>query len=532
MRDLDLALTAADDALHFLPAGSDIGREADLAAWTAGARHLGIRVNGYYNPYVAKSSDNPLQDVLNQGIKYDWFLHDAKHDLSAVWLISGSPLTVYSFDFTYDQATSAFQAQFDRALKLGYSGWMYDFGEYVQPDVVGRSGMTGEELHDLYPVLYQKAAFDYLEAGPHKGDWFFFARSGYTGAQQYTPMVWSGDPTASFEDALGLPAMVRAGINMGMSGVAHWGSDIGGFKCIPDGYAAANDELLARWIEVGALMSNMQDQDACSQGMGPGMKASIWNSPVAQQAWKTYARLHTRLQPYFLALAKTAHETGAPTIRHPYFEHPERPELVSVDDEYYLGPSLLIAPVVKRGATQRDVTLPFIDFLDWSNQKLIGAVGTVTVNAPIGLLPILIPEGGLVPMLDPSVDTLYDVPIAERDPSVVGPADVANVYDVVGFLSTHQPTTAEFTFVDGGTVKASWQGNFSPPALPMAASEADLQTCNSCWLKTDVVPLQLWRVRITAPDGDYTAGTLSLSSKTGRKVRWDLYLKTEAIPPQ
>ena len=43
------------------------------------------------------------------------------------------------------------------------------------------------------------------------GQWYTFARSGYTGASQWTPMVWSGDPDASFGDAEGLPAQMRAG---------------------------------------------------------------------------------------------------------------------------------------------------------------------------------------------------------------------------------------------------------------------------------------------------------------------------------
>ena len=46
-------------------------------------------------------------------------------------------------------------------------------------------------------------------------------------------------------DALGLPAMVRAGINMGLSGVPHWGSDISGYKCFPDDVSLSNGELRA-----------------------------------------------------------------------------------------------------------------------------------------------------------------------------------------------------------------------------------------------------------------------------------------------
>jgi hypothetical protein len=50
-----------------------------------------------------------------------------------------------------------------RAIDMGYDGWMLDFGEYVQPDVVAWNGMTGEELHNLFPVLYHRASHDALE---------------------------------------------------------------------------------------------------------------------------------------------------------------------------------------------------------------------------------------------------------------------------------------------------------------------------------------------------------------------------------
>src|SRR5262249_4001733 len=155
--------------------------------------------------------------------------------------------------------------------------------EYTQADAVGANGMSGEELHNLYPVLYQKAAHDKLESGPHAGDWLLFARAGYTGASQYVPVVWSGDPAASFDPADGLPSMVRAAINMGISGVPNWGGDIGGYHCFADGAEKADGELLTRWIEQGSMEPDMHDENACV-GSDSSAKATIWTSPDAQAA--------------------------------------------------------------------------------------------------------------------------------------------------------------------------------------------------------------------------------------------------------
>jgi len=312
--------------------------------------------------------------------------------------------------------------------------------------------MSGEEFHNLFPVLYDKAAHDALG-----DDVFWFARSGYTGSSQWTPMVWSGDPDASFGDAEGLPAQMRAGITASMSGVAHWGSDISGFKCQNDGSAAANGELVARWIEAGAMSSNMHDDDACSGGDGP--KANVWNSPDAQAAWRTYARLHTRLQPYFVALAAEAHATGAPVVQSPWLRHPERRELAPVGDVFYVGHSLLAAPVVARDARDKTLTLPPGLFVDQRDGTLYdGATGGVsaTVPAPLDELPLFLVDGTLLPLLDPTIDTLVDGTTA----GVVGPAAVADVYDVTGVISTVSGS-AHFTLADGGTLDATYAGGLT-----------------------------------------------------------------------
>lgn len=519
MRDLDLAITGVDDAVHFLPRGSHVGIEDELRAWVTEGHRLGYRMCGYYNSLLADTTDTPLRAEVDRGLANDWFIREQDGRASRVDLISGTFLPVLQIDFTSPEATTWFQGMFGWATVLGYDGFMYDFGEYVQPRSVGSNGMTGEELHNLYPVLYQRAVHDHMEAGPMAGRWLAFARSGYTGASQYVPMVWSGDPAASFEDSDGLPSMVRAAINMGISGVPHWGGDIGGFHCAADGYAAADAELLVRWIQQGSMTPNMQDQDACVFALDDGEKASIWSSPDVMEAWRTYARLHTRLFPYLYALSQTAHRTGAPIVRSMFFEHPDRADLAAVDDSYYLGPSLLVVPVVTRGATERRVSLPEGRYLDWQEPALIGGGGDVTLSAPLAKLPLLLRDGHIVPLLDPTIDTLAD----ETNVDVVGPGDVSHVYDVVGLVST-ATGGASFALADGGELDVAVTGSFTAPDLPEATDEALLVDCDpGCWRRDDLGS-GLERVRITHGDGTVTAGGLALRTTAGRRIRWDLYV--------
>jgi alpha-D-xyloside xylohydrolase len=499
MRDQGLAITAADDALHFLPNGSDIGNEAVLGAWVQSGIALGYKMIGYFNPYFSSDPASPLASTVADGVANDYFLKTPDGTPGEVTLISGATLTVYTMDPTNPDAVAWFTSQFQRALDLGYSGWMYDFGEYVQGNWSSHDKQTGVSLHDAFPVLYDQAAHDALEQ-LRPGDWYYFSRSGYTGSQQYAPMTWSGDPDASFGLAEGLPAQVNAAITLSMSGVAHVGSDIGGYKCFNNGPNTADGELLARWIEAGSMSSDMHDENACAGG---GTKATIWSSTDAQTAWSTYAKLHTRLGPYMSALAAQAHQTGAPVIRSPWLVHPERRELAPVGDAYYFGSSLYVVPVVTRGATTVTATLPPGELVDWRDGTLYDGDTVATLPAPLTEIPLLLVDGGLVPMLDPTIDTLA----VETSPTVVGPTDVADVYDVAGAIS-RATGSATFTLADGGVLAAHYDGS----AI----------ACTGCTI-TRVGP-RVQRVQVTATS-DVAAGGLALhSSGIARRLRWDLYV--------
>jgi alpha-glucosidase (family GH31 glycosyl hydrolase) len=307
--------------------------------------------------------------------------------------------------------------------------------------------------------------------------------------------------------------MVPAGINMGISGVPHWGGDIGGFHCNADGAEAADGELIARWIQQGSMGTNMMDQNACVAG---ATKASIWTAPEAMTAWATYGRLHTRLFPYLYSLAHDATATGAPIIRHMFLEHPDRADLRGVDDAYYLGPALLVAPVVARGERTKTVALPAGTYLDWRDEQLVAGGATVTLDAPLDKLPLLLRAGYLVPMLDPAIDTLAD----ETNPDVVGHADVADVYDVVGLVDGAGAAGA--TLYDGDTFSAVADGEPTTAGL-QEADEPELSTCDSCYLVTELAG-GLRRVRVTTSATTVTAGGVTFTASSERRIRFDVYV--------
>ncbi|MCA9644861.1 MAG: hypothetical protein KC492_29435, partial [Myxococcales bacterium] len=245
MRDADIAITGVDDSVHFLPALSHLGREDELAAWTKAGHAAGYKVMAYNNPYVAESDENAAADYA-YGVEHGLFVKTPDQNPFLTEFISGKNLQLATIDLTNPEAVKWFQSLLQRTLDLGYDGWMHDFGEYIPRDAVMFDGRRGDEVHNEFPVLSAKAAYELMEK-QRPGDYLYFVRSGGSGTQAFTPAVWGGDAEATFDETQGLPSAVRGGLNLSMSGVPYWGSDMTGFKCLTN--FPHDKEVYLRWVQ-------------------------------------------------------------------------------------------------------------------------------------------------------------------------------------------------------------------------------------------------------------------------------------------
>jgi alpha-glucosidase (family GH31 glycosyl hydrolase) len=97
-----------------------------------------------------------------------------------------------------------------------------------------------------------------------------------------------------------------------------------------------------------------------------------------------------------------------PLMRQLSLAYPDDPKAVARDDEYLLGPDLLVAPVLEEGATTRRLYLPrgrWVDF--WRRRVVLRGPGEVTVPAPIDRLPLLVRAGARIPVLPRRIESLY-----------------------------------------------------------------------------------------------------------------------------
>ncbi len=195
-------------------------------------------------------------------------------------------------------------------------------------------------------------------------------RAGYAGLQRHA-MQWTGDNSSWWEHLwMSMPQLQ----NLGLSGIAFCGVDVGGF------FDDCHGELLARWTEFGVFQPfcrNHTCKGTASQE--PWAFGEPWESVC-----RDMLRLRMRLLPYLYAHFDEAARTGAPVLRPLLFEHPADETTYTTDDEFLLGDSLLVAPITRPGIEHRHVYLPAGTWAHWFTGERIQGPAHVLAHAPLG----------------------------------------------------------------------------------------------------------------------------------------------------
>jgi alpha-glucosidase len=107
-----------------------------------------------------------------------------------------------------------------------------------------------------------------------------------------------------------------------------------------------------------------------------------------------------------------AHTTGSTVMTALAWEFPNDPSLASADRQFLLGPSILVTPVLDQGATTVNGVFPGLKegtvWYDWYNQTAITGVApgqNVTIDAPLGHIPVYVRGGSVIPMQEPGYTT-------------------------------------------------------------------------------------------------------------------------------
>ncbi len=244
-----------------------------------------------------------------------------------------------------------------------------------------------ERVRNVYGQQECRATREFLEHARPGIRPFLLTRSGAPGIQRHAA-VWTGDNASCWSH---LRESVPMLLNLSVSGVSFCGADIGGFSrsCTP--------ELYARWIQLGALYPFSR-----THSMMFTRRQEPWSfGPRVEGIARSALELRMRLLPYLYGLFREAEDTGAPVWRPLYWEFPDEPSCAGVEDQAMLGPSLLVAPVLDRGAREREVVLPPGRWFAWHDDAQYVGPRRVRIAAPLERLPLFIRAGALVPTRSP-----------------------------------------------------------------------------------------------------------------------------------
>ncbi len=413
---------------------------SDAPAMVKHLHEAGYKLVLWHTPWINTQTDPPGEpgfarkiaphsEIYDEAAQHGFFVKrpDGTPYVGRWWKGLGSLI-----DFTNVQAKAWWQNQVRQAIEAGADGFKDDDAEgNFLGDVTFADGTAKELMRNRYALLYQNAVEE-LIAKDLKGNGVVLARSTTTGANGLG-FLWAGDNESSFSRENGLPTVVTAGLNAGMSGMPLWTADLGGYIAMPGG---PDPRLLMRWTEFAAFSPTME---LLSQTNLPPWK---WDAATggtrALDLYRKYAVLHMSLFPYRYAAAQESARTGMPILRALPLLYQNDAKARVAPAEYMFGPDFLVAPVVDEG-TQRPVYLPVGRWIDlWTGVETSGG-RTLVVDAPMDLVPVFVRSGAVIPKIPEDVMTL--VPGSEIGNTGVKSLDQRRVYEVFGNSGADGTTT-------------------------------------------------------------------------------------------
>jgi alpha-glucosidase len=328
-------------------------------------------------------------------------------------------------DFTRKETRAWWGTLYQPLIKDGVAGFWNDMNEpsvfdsptkTIPLDVVhcidepgfSKREATHGEIHDVYGMENSRATYEGLRALDPGVRPFVLTRATYAGGQRYAA-TWTGDNSSSWNHLRMATPMIE---NLGLSGFAFAGADVGGFAGTPP------SDLLTKWLEIAAF----QPIDRDHTELGTGDQEPWVGGPEQEAIRRRFIEARYRLMPYLYTLAEDASRTGLPMVRPLFLEFPDAaPDKHPIDidtsaaGEFLLGRDLLIAAPAFPGELDRyQVEFPSEDWYNyWTGEKVSQPAGK---GGPAGPTETVANQVWLKTTMQPALDTL---PVFARGGSIL-----------------------------------------------------------------------------------------------------------------
>ncbi|MCC7377675.1 MAG: DUF5110 domain-containing protein [Verrucomicrobiales bacterium] len=390
--------------------GRSFPRPAEMIAKL---RRQGFRVVAIANPGV---KDDPRFGVLRRGRARDAFVRQPKGRGDFVGRVWPGPARFP--DFTRGDVREWWASEQRAFLKLGLAGIWNDMNE---PAVFDRPDKTLDpqcrhqsdlgprrhaEIHNLYGQLMAAASQLGMRPAPasrippdQQPRPFVITRAGYAGIQRHA-LVWTGDNSSSWTH---LDDAVQMLLNLGLSGVGFCGADVGGFL------ENCPAELFVRWLQMAVFTPFLRNHS----NIGTARQEPWAFGPEVEAINRRYLNLRYQLLPYLYGLLAENALSGTPMMRPLFWHYPNDPTAAACGDQFLLGQSLLVAPVLRPGAEARSVYLPRGEWYDFWTGQLHAGGGHLAARAPLDVIPLYIKAGALLPLAP------IRASVADHEPSTI-----------------------------------------------------------------------------------------------------------------
>ncbi|HEY1604890.1 MAG TPA: TIM-barrel domain-containing protein [Allosphingosinicella sp.] len=347
----------------------------------------------------------------DSGAAGDHFVHaaDGKVYVAPVW-----PGPSVFPDFTRAATRAWWGGLYRDFIADGFSGFWNDMNEpavfdtptktmpldaihRIESDDFAPRDATHAEIHNVYGMENTRATFEGMARLRPDIRPFVMTRASYAGGQRYAA-TWTGDNSATWDH---LRLAVQQQINLGLSGFAYSGADVGGFT------GGASPELMTRWFEFATFMPIFRDHS-----MKGAPRAEPWvDGPEQLAIRRRYVEERYRLMPYLYALAEQNARTGDPIMRPVFYDYPDA--LESGCDQamsFTLGRDLLIAgPPRPESPEPFEICLPKSGWYDYWTGLPVPAGEKMILKPELAVLPVFVRAGTILPR-QPLVQSTAETP--------------------------------------------------------------------------------------------------------------------------
>jgi alpha-D-xyloside xylohydrolase len=303
-------------------------------------------------------------------------------------------------------------------FSLGIDGWWLDstepdhFKDNERDEAYKTFLGAYRKVRNAFPLIHTGGVYKHQRDNTDTKRVFILARSAFAGQQRFGTMMWSGDVVSKWKV---FRTQISGGLNLSLSGLPYWNSDIGGFfsgGSYPGGVSdAAFRELYVRWLQFGAFCPMMRSHgtDTPREIYQFGTKGD-W----AYDAIEKFINLRYRLLAYNYSNAWQVTAHAGTMMRALVMDFPADKKVWNIDNEYMFGRSMLVCPVTDSMYTSRSNGNTAVDLNTIKKQKLYLPNGTawfdfwtgeklqggqeVEKETPIDIMPLYVKAGSIIPM--------------------------------------------------------------------------------------------------------------------------------------